>query len=61
MLGEYTREIIVEPTITVTGQAPPGLARSWWPWIAAALVVGGLVYFTREEGRGGGGPLGDGG
>jgi hypothetical protein len=52
MLGEYSREIIVEPgaQTTVTGQLPP-ILRSWWPWVVAALVVGGYVYLTREDGR----------
>ena len=68
-IGEYERTITVEPTastridfsdepITIEGKRPPFGLPTWWPWIVAAIAVGGLFYLTREKGRG---PLGGGG
>jgi hypothetical protein len=55
--GEISRTITFD-TIPVVGNAPPAAARNWWPWIVAALVVGGLVLMTREQRHR---PLGGGG
>lgn len=49
-LGDYIREIIVEPPETVTGTPPGQPGRDWWPWIVAGLVVAGLYYMSQEEG-----------
>lgn len=50
MIGEYSRTIVVEPgpDTTITGTLPPAL-RKWWPWIAVALALGGVLYLSRDR------------
>lgn len=64
-MGDAEREIVVAtdrqivgPAIQVTGTPPPASKWGWWPWAVGALVLGGLWYLTREQGRR---PLGDAG
>lgn len=64
-LGEYTRTITVNPVVQgpptlITGTAPPFGGKSWWPWVVAAIVIGGVWYLSRER-ESSARPLGGGG
>ncbi len=39
------------PPINVHGTKPPAVPSTWWPWIIAAGIAGGLWWLTRSERR----------
>jgi hypothetical protein len=51
---EPAGNVVIGPETVVTGSGPAVALPSWWPWIVAAIAIGGLLYLTREKPR----PLG---
>ena len=62
-IGEMDRTVTVDPVVingqataepgaSITGDKPPLIPPTWWPWIITATALGIAAYFAnREEGQ----------
>jgi len=59
-MGEMTTTVTVDPVVVngqttnepgsvITGDKPPLIPKSWWPWIIAGGALGAIWWFTRDD------------